>query len=360
MEKLQFYTNSIFDQLRQRTDTLADQAVSVLAKNPSFISEINSWKLIPEQLPRDFSIELKEFFEFYHEKEKEFSESDLRPAQDFFEEKGDIYLAMLGFYSLPYCYAFADGAQVLVRSNRILDQIGERLGETASFVLEIFKPGAFSKQDEAYLICAKVRLIHAFSRYFIRHYSKDWDLAFGQPVNQEDMLGTNLAFSHIVLRGLGKMNSSATEKEYESVLTYWKWIGELMGIDTHYWPITTKEAFELDKLIRKRHLKSSHAGQKLVNALLQFYQKTIPDPLLNSQAESILSFFLGLEASEALSLKSNLKVPGEIIGLVFNYAGRKNFAAKKGYTALRKNLQTQQMTQFGKVLQIRLPELKRT
>lgn len=360
MEKLQFYTNSVFDQLRQRQDSLADQAVSVLVKNPALISEINSWQVIPEHLPIEFPKELDDFFGFYVEKVGRYSEAQLRPAQDFFEEKGDLYLAMLGFYSLPYCYAFADGAQVLVRSNRILDQIGERLGETASYILEIFKPGAFSKQDEAYLICANVRLIHAFSRYFIQLYAKDWDLAFGQPVNQEDMLGTNLAFSHIVMRGLGKMGLSATEKQYESILIYWKWIGELMGIETKFWPTTTKEAFELDKLIRKRHLKSSEAGQRLVNGLLQFYQKTIPDPVLNAQAESILSFFLGQEASQALNLKSGIKVPGEILGLVFNYSGRKNFGGKKGYAGLKKNLQTQQMTQFGKVLKIQLPELKRT
>ena len=360
MEKLQFYTNSVFDQLRKRQDTLADQAVFSLVQNPSLITEINSWNVIPEDLPKEFPAELKAFFTFYLDKAQEYDESDLRPAQNFFEEKGDLYLAMLGFYSLPYCYAFADGAQVLVRSNRILDQIGERLGETASFVLEIFRPGAFSVQDQAYLVCAKVRLIHAFSRYFILNYAKDWDLAFGQPVNQEDMLGTNLAFSHIVLRGLAKMGAAPSEKEYESVLSYWKWIGELMGIESQYWPTTTKEAFELDKLIRKRHLKSSEAGQRLVKGLLQFYQKTIPDPVLNAQAEGILSFFLGQEASEALNLKPGIKVPGEILGLVFNFAGRKNFGGKKGYKALRKNLHTQQQAQFGRVLEIKLPELKRT
>lgn len=360
MEKLQFYTNSVFDLLRQRQDPLADQAVTALVQDPGLITEINNWKVIPEVMPFNYPIELKSFFEFYLEKQRDYSETHLRPAQDFFEEKGDLYLAMLGFYSLPYCYAFADGAQVLVRSNRILEQIGERLGETASFVLEIFRPGAFSTQDKAYLVCAKVRLIHAFSRYFILHYAKDWNLAFGQPVNQEDMLGTNLAFSHIVLRGLAKMGATPSEKQYESVLIYWKWIGELMGIETQFWPTSTKEAFELDKLIRKRHLKSSEAGQRLVNGLLHFYQKTIPDPVLNSQAEGILSFFLGQEASQALNLKPGIKVPGEILGLVFDYSGRKNFGGRKSYKALKKSLQSQQRDQFGKVLEIRLPELKRT
>lgn len=356
---MKFYTTGLFDQLRQREDLLADQAVSLLIKNPFWINEINLWKKIPGRFPKDFPLELQPFFGFYLEKEKAYLESALRPAQEFFEDKGDLYLAMLGFYSLPYCYAFADGAQVLIRSNRILNQIGERLGETAGFVLEIFRPGAFSSQDSAYLACAKVRLIHAFSRHFIHQYAKDWDSAFGQPVNQEDMLGTNLAFSYIVLRGLGKLGIKPSEKETESVLIYWKWIGELMGIDTNYWPEHSKEAFELDKLIRKRQLKSSEAGQRLVRGLLDFYQKTIPDPILNSQAENILTFFLGKEASKALNLKPSLKVPGELLGLVFSYTGRKNFGGKKGFLAIEKNLHTQQKAQFGKILQLQLPIPKR-
>jgi hypothetical protein len=359
VKNLKFYTTSQFDQLRQKEDPLADQAIEFLIKNPIWIEQINLLKKIPEKFRADFPLELHPFFGFYLEKEKDYLESSLRPAQDFFEDKGDMYLAMLGFYSLPYCYAFADGAQVLIRSNRILNQIGERLGETAIFVLEIFRPGAFSNQDSAYLACAKVRLIHAFSRYFIHKYAMDWDSNFGQPVNQEDMLGTNLAFSYIVLRGLGKLGFDTSNKDLEAVLVYWKWVGELMGIDTTYWPENSKEAFELDKLIRQRHLKPSEAGQRLLEGLLKFYQKTIPDPILNSQAESILSFFLGKEASNALNLKPSLKVPGELLGLVFSYTGRKNFGRKKGFLAIEKNLHTQQKAQFGKILQLQLPVPKR-
>lgn len=116
----------------------------------------------------------------------------LKNGQRFFAENGQLYTAMLGLYSLPYCYAFADGAEVLVRSKRIIDSIGERLGETGSFVMEIFKPGAFTSERSAFLVCAKVRLIHAFSRYFISHYAKDWDNAYGKPVNQETCSGPTL------------------------------------------------------------------------------------------------------------------------------------------------------------------------
>ncbi len=360
MNLLTQYTNLNFDQLRLKQDTLADQSVEVLISQPNLASEINSWLVIPAKLPEYFPEELRLYFEFYLHKEKEFSGGEHRLAQEFFEQRGDMYLAVLGFYSLPYCYAFAAGAQVLVRSQRILDQIGERLGETTRFVLDIFKPGAFTSQDEAYLACAKVRLIHAYSRFFIRKYSKDWSPDFGEPINQEDLLGTNLAFSHIVLRGMTKLGMSPSAKEHQAVLRYWKWIGGLMGIEPSLWPTTAKEAFELDRLIRKRHLKPSDAGKKLTKALLEFYQKNIPDSFLTSQLEALLSYFLGKEASKAVGISGKIQLPGDLLGLFLKLSGLKTFGAIKNHESLRKNLEKQQMLQFGRILQLKLPEGNRS
>lgn len=360
MNLLAQYNNLNFDQLRLKQDALADRAVEVLVSQPNLASEINSWLVIPAKLPDYFPEELRLYFEFYLHKEKEFSGGEHRLAQEFFEQRGDMYLAMLGFYSLPYCYAFAAGAQVLVRSQRILDQIGERLGETTRFVLDVFKPGAFTSQDEAFLTCAKVRLIHAYSRYFIRTYSKDWSSEYGEPINQEDLLGTNLAFSHLVLRGMTKLGMSPSAKEHQAVLGYWKWIGELMGIEPSLWPTTAKEAFELDRLIRKRHLKASDAGKKLTKALLEFYQKNIPDSFLTSQLEALLSYFLGKEASKAVGISGNIQVPGDFLGLFLKSSGLKTLGAVKNHESLKKNLERQQIQQFGRVLQLQLPVLNRS
>lgn len=360
MNKLQLYTNSEFDPLRLRQDPLADQAVKSLIGNPDWITTINNWEYIPTTLPEEFNVELTEFFTFYLQRLDHAQEQDLKPGQDFFAQKGDLYLAMLGFYSLPYCYAFGDGAEVLVRSQRIVNQIGERLGETGSFVLGLFEPGAFYQLKSTFLLVAKVRLIHAFSRYFIKHYVSDWKIEYGQPVNQEDMLGTNLAFSFIVLRGMIKMGKNPSENEQQAVLRYWKWIGELMGIDISYWPESSKEAFELDKLIRRRQLKESEAGKILINSLVRFYEQTIPDDLLKSQLNGILSFFLGKEAAEALGLSERMEIPGDILGWMFGYLGWKNYGGKKGFPAIRQNLELQHKRQFGRVLGIQLPVLTRS
>lgn len=359
MSKLKLYENSQFDQLRTMQDPLADQLISQLIKNPELISLINTWTEIPPKVEDSFPREFQDFFNFYLHIE-ELPETVLKRGQELFNQKGDLYLAMLGFYSLPYAYAFGDGAEVLVRSKRILDDIGQRLGETGTFIMDIFEPGAFISKNKAYLTCAKVRLIHAFSRYFISHYSKDWNDSFGKPINQEDLIGTNLTFSLIVVRGWKKMGFQVTNDDVDLLMNYWKWVGKLMGINTNYWPDNSKEAFELEKLIRKRHLRQSDAGNRLVTALIDYYKTIIPDQLIAAQIIPILNFFLGKEASKALGIYNPRQVSGELLGLVFRFSGWKNFGSNKSYSQIAKQFESNQQISFGGKLAINLPELKRS
>jgi len=359
MNRLALYTNSYMDGLREIGDPLADQAVEVLIQSPELITEINSWRSIPESLPANFPVEVKDYFDFFTNANEDIPLGILEQGQEFFDKKGDMYLAMLGLFSLPYCYAFADGAEVLVRSKRILSNIGERLGETAVFLLDLFKPGAFFEDKTSYLTVAKVRLIHAFSRYYIVKYSNDWNKAFGIPINQEDMMGTNLAFSLIVLRGLRKLRKSPSAKEIKAVLDYWNWVGYLMGIDVSFWPKTSKEAYELEKLIRQRHLKASNAGKKLITALKSYYKNNIPDPIIAKQIDSLLFFFLGKQAGQALGLKPSPIIQGDVLGLFFTFSGLRDFGSKKNYSAIASQFKKNQLEQFGRLLEIKLPEIKR-
>lgn len=359
MSKLHLYENSQFDQLRKEQDPLADQLVSQLIKNPELISIINSWIEIPLRIENSLPQEFQDFFNFYLYLE-DLPETILKRGQEHFNQKGDLYLAMLGFYSLPYAYAFGDGAEVLVRSKRILDDIGQRLGETGTFIMDIFEPGAFMTKKKAYLTCAKVRLIHAFSRYFISHYAKDWNDSFGNPINQEDLIGTNLTFSLIVIRGWKKMGFQVSNAEVDLLMNYWKWVGKLMGIDTAYWPDNSKEAFELEKLIRRRHLRKSDAGNKLISALINYYKSTIPDQVISSQVIPILNFFLGKEASKAVGIYTPQAVNGELLGLVLKFGGWKNFGSNKSYAQIAKQFEFNQKVSFGRKLSIQLPEFKRS
>nr|WP_245189373.1 oxygenase MpaB family protein [Lunatimonas salinarum] len=276
-------------------------------------------------------------------------------AQHFFEKHASVYLTLLGFYSLPYTYAFADGAQVLVRSKRILEDTGRRLDETLFFVLEAFRPGTFMDNGQSLLTLAKVRLIHAFSRYFIHTYASDWDLAWGQPINQEDLLGTNLAFSLIVLRGFNKAGISVGKLDMEALLHYWKWIGVANGLDVRYWPETAKEAFWLEKRIRERHVRKADAGVLLMSKLLKFYQATLPTAVPIQVLEGLIAHFLGEELAAVLSLSKTKLVPSTAYGFLVSTGFFTSSSHLDSYPRIRRFFELQMQEKYGKSMHLQIP-----
>jgi hypothetical protein len=358
--KLSLYTNKNLESLRSSGDSLADSAVQFLIQHPEWCEKINNWKSIPSQEELiSFPDELKSFFLFFLQKPDFISQNKVKTAQDFFDKEGNLYLSMLGFYSLPYCYAFADGAEVLVRSKRITDEVGMRLSETALFLLDCFVPGTFLQENQSLLTIAKVRLIHAFSRYFVSKYAKDWNPDWGLPINQEDMIGTNLAFSLIVMRGMEKLNRFPGTEMHEAILHYWKIIGHYLGIHIASWPETAKESFELEKLIRKRHVKPSEAGITLIKSLLGFYEKSIPDATMSSLSETLVAYFVGKEVSGVLGIQEKAKLPKSAFAMVLELNFLKQSGGKPSYQKTRSQFLDQSKARFGKELTLSIPVPKR-
>jgi hypothetical protein len=50
------------------------------------------------------------------------------------------------------------------------------------------------------------------------------------PINQEDLLVTQLAFSQLVMVALERMGIGASRRDMESFLHLWRYIGHLMGV----------------------------------------------------------------------------------------------------------------------------------
>jgi hypothetical protein len=361
VNKLKLYNDHELDSLRKQSDLLGDNAVLFLYQHPEWASKINNFKEFPpEEEISCFPDPLNSYFSSFHQIPDWLDLAKVKISQKFFNQQGNTYLSLLGFYSLPYCYAFADGAQVLVRSKRITEEIGVRLSETALFLLDCFRPGTFNENNEALLSISKVRLIHAFSRMFISKYAKDWDKQWGIPINQEDMIGTNLAFSLLVLRGMEKLGKFPGKEVHEAVLHYWKVIGFYLGINISYWPDTAKEAFELEKMIRKRHMRASEAGKILISALLAYYRTTIPDPRVSQSAETLIAFFVGEEAASVLGIRQTVNLPGELVALMLDLSFITQNGQVTNYNKTRNFFMEQSKQQFGRKITLNIPEIKRS
>jgi hypothetical protein len=64
---------------------------------------------------------------------------------------------------------------------------------------------------------------------------------WGLPINQTDMLGTNLLFSVVYLTGLRAMGMRFTRAEAEGLIHLWRYVGYLMGVDETLLPATEHE-----------------------------------------------------------------------------------------------------------------------
>lgn len=259
---------------RQVGDPPGDDLVSCLVKNNFSLglAALHRWaeesaSPIPEEL------QPKHFFWSLYKKLPDWADAELiKTGQNFFHRHVEEIMLLLGFLSLPYCYAAANGAKVLCRSRRIMTDTRRRLAETARFVLSVHQANAFDCSGailpQPLRQIVAVRLMHAVVRYHLSRSSK-WNVqAWGLPVNQEDMAGTNLAFSFITLQGLRKIGLPVEWKEAHGFLHLWNLVGYFLGIFPQWLPTDMRAAACLEKTIAQRQFRSSPEGRALAKALI--------------------------------------------------------------------------------------------
>ena len=274
----------------------------------------------------------------------------LRCGYDFFTRHSQDLLLMLGLLSLPYDYAVANGAQVLYLSERLRDNPGKRLAETGQYVLDVGHKDAFGPQGRAICSAQKVRLIHAAIRYHLRNDQR-WNPQWGQPVNQEDMAGTNLSMSLLPVRGMRTLGIRVEHDDMMAYIHRWNVASYLMGVDERLLPDTGKEAFWLTKLISERQHHPSEAGQALMKSLLTYLQQNVP-PSLSQLAPAYMRLLLGDEVADILALPpstlpaSLLSAPLKGLSVVRNVVGQQAQAHRDTQQRLRQEIKRQRGEKF--------------
>lgn len=239
-----------------------------------------------------------------------FDKKKLIRATNFYRDNQQNIGLILGLYSLPYCYLGADGAKVLYLSERIRNDTYKRLLETGSFLKAVMTYDNWTEQ-RIFAICLKVRLLHAAIRYFTLH-SNRWDLAWGYPINQEDMLGTNLAFSLVVLRGMEKLGYTVDKSYEDAYLNTWNVIGFLLGIKPEILPNNYLEAVKIDKLIAERQFRQSAESQELTTSLMQVVRGFAPNNLTADLLQEQSRMLLGEKYAKMLGI-AETNIPNTLL-----------------------------------------------
>jgi hypothetical protein len=294
------FSNEMMDKFRQMGDPEADAVIDELFKSAGItgVREMFVWLNASESVS---SFEIVNEFINKHQSLPDFADRKLmQRATTFFEKNQTTIGIMLACYSLPYCYAGADGAKVLAMSQRIQNDTLKRLEETGEFLQIVTKEENWHN-GEAVRKILKVRLMHAAIRFFTEHHGR-WDLAWGKPVNQEDMAGTNGAFSYIVIRGMRKAGNAPTDADAEAYLHLWNVVSVIMGVDKELIPNNLREAFAMDKAIAKRQFRPSAEGKSLTKALLDTIEKFIENPLLKTFPAAQMRFLMGDSVANILGI----------------------------------------------------------
>jgi ER-bound oxygenase mpaB/B'/Rubber oxygenase, catalytic domain len=252
-------------------------------------------------------------------------------GQRLFQLYGPEVLLILGCYALPAAYAAASGVQVIHRSRRLQDDAKRRLCETAQMVINVMQPGGLAEGGIGTRAAVKVRLMHALVRHHVQNVQSaagrgPWTGAWGCPINQEDLTGTLLTFSLLVLDGLRKIGAQVSIEEERGYLELWRHVGGVLGIDARLTAACVADPAQLAVQIGRRQIRPCPEGRELAKQLAAAVDALFPLP---GYGLSLMHFFLD-DSAFGIDLATTLALPPPnwTAALVRTRAWQKRFALR--------------------------------
>jgi hypothetical protein len=295
------WTDSYLDEMREKADPLADDAIHVLhtSGDPDAVQRVldtlqRNEQIVTESLPPV----IRDYFNLLpHIPEPELPL--IHEGQELFRTYGPEILMILACYSLPAAYAARKGVQVLYRTGYLAQRTNLRLFQTSQMVIDVMSPDGLGATGRGRVTAMKVRLIHAAIRRLLLSDTKNpWPDEWGVPLNQEDLAGTLMTFTHLIRDGLDKMGIGLWPPGY---LNCWQAVGRMMGIVEELIPKTPAEAAELCATIQRRQVDPSPEGRVLTKALLEMMQHYTP-PLMGGMPAALMRLFLPPNVADGLEI----------------------------------------------------------
>ncbi|WP_051041008.1 oxygenase MpaB family protein [Fibrisoma limi] len=230
----------------------------------------------------------------------------IRTAQRVFATNAVTIAMLLNFRSLPMAYSCANGSKVLYETGLLTARDGvpnlvRRLMETAQFVIYAMEPGGLSPGGRGILTTQKVRLIHASIRHLLIT-QRQWDHQHhGAPINQEDMAGTLLSFSALVLEGLEMSGYKLSREQKDAYIHCWNVVGHWLGLDERLMAPNYDEALQLGYTIFDQQLAPSPWGVQLAAALAEDMGRKV-GVLLKPAVPVLIRYYCGNHVGDVLGI----------------------------------------------------------
>ncbi len=288
------WTNEILDEARGQGDSVADPVVAELFRDGDIgaVNQLMRTLVVDDGLPSERLPAVVRDYLARTAAPPDIESAQMQLAQEVFGVVGPEILAVLGFYSLPADYAAKKGVQVLYRTGRLITNPTRRVFETTQMVVDVMAAGGLGPEGRGLRSAQKVRLMHAAVRHLMTHDPQNpWDPALGTPVNQEDLAGTLMSFSFLVLDGLQRLGAKLSQADRDAYFAAWMSVGRVMGIKDELIPNDLEEGRALTQLIHERQVAGSPEGVALAHALVEGYQGLLP-LLLKGAPVSLIHFFL--------------------------------------------------------------------
>jgi hypothetical protein len=238
-------------------------------------------------------------------------------GQRFFSDWALHQFTSLYLASLPNAYAAAKGVHVIWLTARLQSDAERRLNETAQFLMDVSAPGGFAPGGAAVDRILHVRLMHAAIRWFTdndpavaRPAEADtaalssrptWATAWGRPINQEDLAGTLLTFTSVVIDAFRRSGVEFSAAGAEDYLYLWRVIGHLLGVDEDLVPQDLATAKELQGRIFTRQHAPSAVGAALTKTLLDLVGSRLPGPV-SRLGPAMMRRYLGDDVADMIDV----------------------------------------------------------
>lgn len=237
--------------------------------------------------------------------------------------------------SLPECYAGRRGAAVLAYTGAlgdpnyanpiVQDTLVRRVVETAVFVRNVHRDSLWKGADPvAIRTIHKVRLFHCGIRTMIEQRNargvQAWDFDdLGVPINQQDMVATNLAFALQSMKGAAALGVRLSTRDRADILLHWARIGYHLGIEEQLLREFLERPDELWGLVVKEEMRSSEQGHALTAAMNSFLHAKLFHAFHNTHLpEFFMTKLMDSAAQEAVDLRSLPKPNGSATAILLS------------------------------------------